>query len=862
MKAVSLGSNRISCRFHHAMVIALIWGLGGMAATLGNEPDLIVADVDATDVLTDCQSLDAIGDLRATVKNVGSVETSSGFAVSFFRDDGDGLLDGDDEFLGNSIVIAPLGPEEESQVSIFIDTPLLFVGNLLFAFADSADDVAESEEGNNTGHSGMRCGAPWLGGFSMVEKWNWSTPVDWPEHHQVMMTPVVVNLTDDNGDGLVNEKDTPDVVFSTFANGAYFKDSIIRAVNGKDGSIIFSTPLTPDLDVMGEGSIAVGDIDGDGLPEIIANEDLSDAGYHRNTHGRLIVFEHDGTFKFKSDLMEDGKLRWGGASIANLNEVGPPEIVVGRHVFDNEGQLLAMGTSRKGDNGEGPLAVCADIDRDGWLDIVAGFTVYEVEMDDDLLSRPITGLTVKWEATDENGDVVEGEGFPGVADFDGDEFGEVLVVSKGEVWLFDEDGSFLWRSTIPCGAPDCEPAETSNRGGAPNIDDFDGDGEVEVGVAGRYRYALFDTDGALIWERETWDDSSHVTASSSFDFDCDGAAEVVYKDQEYLRIYRGTNGNTLAEVETGSRTTYEMPVIADVDGDGHGEIIIGANDYDYGNRRGILVFGQGPEGWPGARGIWNQHCYSITNVDDDGTIPVDEKPHWSIYNRFRGQEALGPLDCGRLPDLTASWIRIDEAYCPDYTAIVARVGNGGGAPAPAPVWVSFYDGDPDMGGQLLGFEKTTSDLEPGFFEDVTLVVAPALEGFHMLCVVADAGGSGARLNEECDEENNRCCHPFDGFCNSPPVADAGGPYHEGCGRPPTMIQLDGTDSFDPDGDDLTYFWVSACPGALFDDPTSPTPLLFIDAPPPCPLWCSVELTVTDPYGESDTDKTLIVLSDS
>ncbi|MFH1756365.1 MAG: FG-GAP-like repeat-containing protein, partial [Candidatus Latescibacterota bacterium] len=80
--------------------------------------------------------------------------------------------------------------------------------------------------------------------------------------------------------------------------------------------------------------------------------------------------------------------------------------------------------------------------------------------------------------------------------------------------------------------------------------------------------------------------------------------------------------------------------------------------------------------------------------------------------------------------------------------------------------------------------------------------------------------------------------------NEPPVADAGGPYSAECQGSMTMLQLDGSGSSDPDGDELTYSWTSDCPGASFDDATSAAPVLSVGYSA-MPVMCNVTLTVSD-----------------
>lgn len=69
-----------------------------------------------------------------------------------------------------------------------------------------------------------------------------------------------------------------------------------------------------------------------------------------------------------------------------------------------------------------------------------------------------------------------------------------------------------------------------------------------------------------------------------------------------------------------------------------------------------------------------------------------------------------------------------------------------------------------------------------------------------------------------------------------------------CQGDETVIQLDGSLSYDPEGQPLTFLWVS-CPGSTLDDPTSPTPTLTIDTSQGCEFTCGVRLEVSD--GETD-----------
>ena len=168
-------------------------------------------------------------------------------------------------------------------------------------------------------------------------------------------------------------------------------------------------------------------------------------------------------------------------------------------------------------------------------------------------------------------------------------------------------------------------------------------------------------------------------------------------------------------------------------------------------RPGITVIGELTGKWVGARGVWNQFNYRVTNVDDDLSIPTNEEPSWLAFNGYRAQELTTGCKFA-LPDLTASFLRITPSG-PDRTLTV-RVGNGGAAADAPRVRVTFYDGDPDLGGVPLGTVQTTSLLPPGQFEDVDLTLPAAVVTAQSIHVAADDDGNRKGGVSETSEENN------------------------------------------------------------------------------------------------------------
>ena len=71
------------------------------------------------------------------------------------------------------------------------------------------------------------------------------------------------------------------------------------------------------------------------------------------------------------------------------------------------------------------------------------------------------------------------------------------------------------------------------------IADFTGDGTLEVGVSGACWYTIFDVNTMGSLDRcncPTKDWSSASTGSTVFDFNGDSSAEIVFSDEQSLRL--------------------------------------------------------------------------------------------------------------------------------------------------------------------------------------------------------------------------------------------------------------------------------------------------------------------------------------
>ena len=583
---------------------------------------------------------------------------------------------------------------------------------------------------------------PFVGNFEPEVQYAWTGSEVLPEHDQVMMTPVVVD---------VNKDGVPDIVFSTYAGTNYTTDGVLRAISGDDGHALW-TVTNPAARVKAAASLAAGDLDGDGRVEV--------CGVPENGRG-VICFEHDGTFKFRTPEGANDYNEWGGPSLADLDGDGTVEILDGNRVYTNTGALKWVGADGMGGAlGTGPVSFAADVDGDGKQEVVNGRSVYR---HDGTLKCANTSVP---------------HGFGAVANFDADAAGEIVVAGSNTVTLLDDDCKLLWtREVHVTGHPQAE----AGHGGPPNVADFDGDGQLDIGLAGDWNYTVYKADGSVLWSRATQDYSSGRTTSTTFDFEDDGKLEVVYADELYLRILDGATGAVRYEVRNSSGTTHEYPLVVDVDGDNAAELLVVTNNHAIAGQgtHGLRVFHDKKEGWARARRVWNQHAYSVTNVNDDGTIPAHPTTHWLSprLNLFRSNVANFPDDGGEsnnAPDLTLSQV---TTSCDGYGSLVlsARVSNLGSAPVATGLKVSFYKGNPAAGGTLLATATVTDALPVGATTTATVVVASVPGGTTEVWAVADDDGTGKGRETECREGNNTASASGSVTCtvtptNKPPVA--------------------------------------------------------------------------------------------
>lgn len=552
----------------------------------------------------------------------------------------------------------------------------------------------------------------------------------YPLHGAVMSTPLVFEMAAPDAPG---RREGVIAALFALADGTYYEEgsAVLRILRAEDCS---ERAVLGGVDqwkqgVWLQGSLnpAAADLDGDGAPEIIVGA----------ADGSTLAFtSKDGNW-LQQPLWRTGPAygfpcshvcpRWGGISVHDLDDDGAPEVIREGTVFSSTGEFLAQAPTGYGEGGAfslGSFPLVANLDADPAIELSDGRRTWE------------------WHSADGIGQWVEdtafvsaaaGAGHVAVADLfpepgEADAVPEYVVVRMGSVELLDSTGASKGQVALPGGG----------NGSPPAIADFDGDGWPEVGANGGANLILLDPDcgtdprpggscpsqpctgdceQGIAWARPVQDIASNRTPPIAFDFHGDGASELVFADECYLRAFDASGSVVLSHFHR-SCTWMESPVVAAVDASrraalvlpsntacstitcplldpiypgqtcsGDADCVSGACDQGLcrcsssaeccsagdaaiceargascaepppltpgtGNtcrsswpaaRTGIAVFAD-PR-WTTTRPIWNQAAYTVSNINDDGSVPRSSEwhRHWLAPGLgHRANPSLGP----------------------------------------------------------------------------------------------------------------------------------------------------------------------------------------------------------------------------
>jgi len=603
-----------------------------------------------------------------------------------------------------------------------------------------------------------------------VEQWRWDGPSRDPDRPAPIGTPLVVQLDDDDGDGDVDIDDTPDVLFMHY--GAGQATPAVTALDGATGARHFSISDPPFTANMTIGSpLAAGDVDGDGLVEIIVMTQTS-----------VLVFENDGTFGWSRALAAPEGGDGVSIGLADLDQDGTPEITVHAQAVSADGSFAWAGAAcmeRTCSNGYGQVA---DLRPDvPGLELIAGNTCYDARGN------------VLWSSPS----VPDGAAV--IGDLDGDGVPEIVLSANVHEYLHVLD---------PFGAERAPPTRlvAPTTVTHPILADFDGDELPEVVVPCGASLQAYDWRGGrlvLSWSTPV-DDSSCCADGTAYDFDADGRHEVVYRDQDRWMIVDGCDGAILHEEDFESATAMESPVVANLDHDAAAEIVV-SGVAGIGAVVNAVVAYEVP-GSATPRAIWNQRTYHVSNVLDDGTIPRVEPPAWTSHRTWHAQAGPPPVrpalafDHAQAADLSPCHLGIDVTWDAALLDGVAAA---------------------------VEYDVHRSDDEGGATCADALAHAPIATGLTELRLLDRSTRAGARYAYVVVARSlEPCGPPPSSACTEPPVMDeADPPFPDYLGWPLRARH---------DGDLVTFAWPAAralLPGEHFhlkralDSPTAPFQLV-------------------------------------
>ena len=405
---------------------------------------------------------------------------------------------------------------------------------------------------------------------------------------------------------------------------------------------------------------------------------------------------------------------------------------------------------------------------------------------------------------------VRGGGPCTIGDFDGDKLPEIATAFGDQYRVYDPRCTRNASGALPEGCIrdytlwETVSQDASSESTGSSLFDFDGDGKMEAVYADECFTRVYDgSNGKVLFSSHhtscTWheypiiadvdnDESAEIIVGSNNNCDvtCHNGVETTGPDGRVYAIdpihhglncvsdadcysnvcinglcrctdYLGCNSKT----DANGKPIYENGCVAALTAAEQADgLVCRAIHPQVQFMTGVRVLRDRLDRWTSSRNLWNQHAYSITNINDDQTIPKTE--NWTQnfltpgLNNFR-QNVQGERGNNSAPDITCKLDKDNLCVVSSDSNALTLTGvicNRGTKMVASRMPASFYD----FSDGTLGNKYCTAYTETNVPVGGCLAVSCTLEDTDIagktIRMIANDDGNGGKTTVECNENNN------------------------------------------------------------------------------------------------------------